>query len=139
VIRQVYVCIMNTMYYIVDSDKSFEQACTDLEAAVARHGFGLQHIHDLGNTLRSKGLDFTEQVRVFEICNPGYAQLVMGADMRLNMALPCRISVYTEQGITRLGMIHPQGMLEMLSDNMVAREVAGEVEAKTRLMIDEAR
>ena len=34
------------MYYIVTTDKSFDQASADLEAAVKRHGFGVLHIHD---------------------------------------------------------------------------------------------
>jgi uncharacterized protein (DUF302 family) len=43
------------MYYIVETDKSFDQASTDLAAAVVRHGFGVLHVHDLGGTLRGKG------------------------------------------------------------------------------------
>ena len=32
------------MYYIVETVKSFEQAATDLDAAVKKHGFGVLHI-----------------------------------------------------------------------------------------------
>ncbi len=103
------------MYYIVESSKTFEQAATDLEAAVKRNEFGVLHIHDLGNTLRSKGIAFAEQCKVFEVCNPKQAGKVLASDMRLNMALPCRISVYTEQGKTRIGMIKPVPMLAALS------------------------
>lgn len=132
---------MNTesMYYIAESDKTFEQAATDLEVAVKRHEFGVLHIHDLGNTLRSKGVDFTGQCKVFEICNPAQAAKVLSSDMRINMALPCRISVYTEQGKTRIGMIRPMPMLAALSQDATLAEVAQQVEAKTRQMIDEAR
>ena len=73
------------MYYIVDSAKSFDQAATDLEAAVKRHGFGVLHVHNLGATLRGKGIDFPEQCKVFEVCNPGQAARVLAADMRLNL------------------------------------------------------
>lgn len=133
--------IMNTesMYYIAESGKTFEQAATDLEAAVKRHEFGVLHIHDLGNTLRSKGVDFAGQCKVFEICNPAQAAKVLSSDMRINMALPCRISVYTEQGKTRIGMIRPMPMLAALSQDATLAEVAQQVEAKTRQMIDEAR
>lgn len=133
--------IMNTesMYYIAGSDKTFEQAATDLEAAVKRHEFGVLHIHDLGNTLRSKGVDFTGQCKVFEVCNPAQAAKVLSSDMRINMALPCRISVYTEQDKTRIGMIRPMPMLAALSQDATLVEVAQQVEAKTRQMIDEAR
>jgi len=60
---------------------------------------------DLGATLRSKGLAFDEECKVFEVCNPGQAAKVLSIDMRLNMALSCRISVFTEKGKTKLGLI----------------------------------
>jgi uncharacterized protein (DUF302 family) len=127
------------MYYIVESDKSFDQAATDLEAAVKRNDFGVLHIHDLGSTLRSKGIAFAENCKVFEVCNPGQAGKVLATDMRLNMALPCRISVYTEQGKTMIGMIKPVPMLAALSQDASLVKVAQEVEARTKKMMDEAR
>lgn len=127
------------MYYIVDTPKSFEQASADLEAAVKRHQFGVLHVHDLGNTLRGKGVAFKDECKVFEVCNPGQAAKVMGLDMRLNMALPCRISVYTEQGQTRIGLIKPAAMLAGLSQDATLLQIANEVEAQTLQMVDEAK
>ncbi len=127
------------MYYIVESDKPFARAVEDLQEAVVRNGFGVLHVHDLGTTLRSKGVDFGEECKVFEVCNPVQAGRVLTADMRLNMALPCRISVYTEGGKTRIGMIKPAQMLSGLSDDPELRDVADEVEIKTARMIDEAK
>ena len=127
------------MYYVVETGKSFEQAAADLDAAVKRNGFGVLHVHDLGNTLRGKGIEFAEQCRVFEVCNPQQAAKVLATDMRLNMALPCRISVYTENGATCIGMIQPAAMLSALSPDPLLAQVAQEVEAKTRQMIDEAK
>lgn len=127
------------MYYIVESNKSFEQAAEDLESAVTRHGFGVLHVHDLGGTLRTKGVDFAEQCKVFEVCNPIQAAKVLATDMRLNMALPCRISVFTENGQTKVGLIKPEQMLSSLSDDPALVEVAHEVEEKTIQMVDEAK
>jgi len=127
------------MYYIVETNKSFEQAAEDLDAAVKRNKFGVLHVHDIGNTLRGKGIEFVNQCRVFEVCNPVQASKVMAADMRLNMALPCRISVYTEAGKTFIGMIKPSGILASLSQEPSLASVAHEVEDKTILMIDEAK
>ena len=127
------------MYYIVTSAKTFERAAADLDAAVKRNGFGVLHVHDLGGTLRGKGLDFGNECRVFEVCNPAQAAKVLGADMRLNMALPCRICVYTESGRTHIGLIRPVPMLAALSDDPALRSVAAEVEAATIRMVDEAR
>lgn len=127
------------MYYIVETDKPFEQAANDLDAAVKRNGFGVLHVHDLGNTLRGKGVDFGGECKVFEVCNPEQAARVLATDMRLNMALPCRISVYTDHGKTYIGLIRPVQMLSDLSDDPDLRGVAAEVEKKTIGMIDEAR
>lgn len=127
------------MYYIVETGKTFSQAATDLEAAVLRHQFGVLHVHDLGATLRSKGIAFKEECKVFEVCNPAQAAKVLATDMRLNMALPCRISVYTQDGKTRIGLIKPVPMLLALSDDPALVQVATEVEDKTIRMVDEAK
>ncbi len=127
------------MYYIVETQKSFSQATKDLEAAVLHHGFGVLHIHDLGTTLRSKDIAFEEECRIFEVCNPGQAAKVLATDMRLNMALPCRISVFTEKGKTKIGMIKPAQMLSSLSQAIGLTQVAQEVEAKTIQMVEEAK
>ena len=126
------------MYYIVDTSKSFDEAANDLESAVKNHGFGVLHIHDLGATLRSKGIEFKEQCKVFEVCNPVQAAKVLSTDMRLNMALPCRISVYTENDQTKIGLIKPVQMLAALSQDPGLIQVAKEVEEKTIRMIDDA-
>jgi uncharacterized protein (DUF302 family) len=127
------------MYYIVETEKSFDEASEDLDLAVKRHGFGVLHVHDLGSTLRSKGIDFEENCKVFEVCNPAQAAKVLSTDMRLNMALPCRISVFTDKGKTKIGLIKPVQMLSALSQEASLVQVSEEVEAKTIQMIDEAK
>ena len=127
------------MYYIVETDKSFDQASTDLDSAVKRLGFGVLHVHDLGATLRSKGIAFEEDCKIFEVCNPVQAAKVLATDMRLNMALPCRISVFTERGKTKIGLIKPVQMLSALSQDAALAQIAKEVEAKTIEMVDEAK
>ena len=127
------------MYYIVETEKTFNQAAADLESAVVRHGFGVLHVHDLGTTLRSKGIAFDEECKVFEVCNPAQAAKVLSTDMRLNMALPCRISVFTEKGKSKIGLIKPAQMLSTLSRDAGLAQVAKEVEEKTIQMVDDAK
>ena len=127
------------MYYLVETGKSFDRAVEDLEHAVKRLGFGVLHVHDLAATLRGKGIAFEEQCKVFEVCNPQQAARVLAADMRLNMALPCRVSVFTDNGNTKIGLIKPVQMLAALSQDPALLQVAREVEAKTIQMVDEAK
>lgn len=127
------------MRYVVDTEKTAEQAVADLKAAVERHGFGVLHVHDLKSTFASKGFDFPHECQILEVCNPQQAINVLSEDMGLNIALPCRISVYEEGGHTKIGMAKPTEMLEALSDSPVLKQIAEEVEAKTMQMIDDAR
>lgn len=127
------------MYYTVETEKSFDQAVSDLERTVADNKFGVLHIHNIGDTLRGKGIAFDKECKVFEVCNPGHAVNVLATDMRLNMALPCRISVYTEDGTTKIGFIKPEPMLEALSDDAGLLEIAKEVEQTMTKMVDEAK
>jgi uncharacterized protein (DUF302 family) len=127
------------VYYIVETAKSFDQASADLEAAVIRNGFGVLHVHDLGATLRGKGIAFDDQCKVFEVCNPVQAAKVLSTDMRLNMVLPCRISVFTTNGKTHIGLIKPVQMLSALSQVAALTQIARDVEDKTIRMVDEAK
>jgi len=127
------------MYYIIESNKSFSKVAADLESASVHNGFGVLHVHDLGNTLRNKGIEFNEECKVFEVCNPVQAAKVLAVDMRLNMALPCRISVYTEQGKTKIGLIRPAQMLSALSQDPVLADVAKAVEEKIIKIVNETK
>jgi len=125
--------------YVVASAKSVDQAQQDVTAAAQERKFGVLHAYDLKQTLAGKGFQLEPEVRVLEICSPAHADKVLKAEVAMNMALPCRISVWQEAGSTRIGMIRPKAMLEMLTETPVLRQVADEVERLMVEMIDEAR
>lgn len=126
------------MRYIKTTTKSVDQATQDLEAAVLRHQFGVLHVHNLKETMNKKGVAFDNDCRILEVCNPHQAKKVLTEDMTINMALPCRLSVWSEQGITHIGMLRPTLLLKMFSDSAALAAVAEEVEAATKAMIEEA-
>ncbi len=125
------------MKYIRETEKSVGHALENLKASVARNNFGVLHVYDLKATLADKGVDLAEECHILEICNPMRAKEVLDADISMNMALPCRVSVYSENGKTKIGMIRPKAMLEMLSDDPGLAKVATEVEATMIKIIDE--
>jgi protocatechuate 4,5-dioxygenase alpha subunit len=126
------------MYYIVDSKKSVNEAARDLDASVKRHNFGVLHVYDLKATLKSKGIELPSECRIFEVCNPQQAAAVLAADMNLSMMLPCRISVFEEDGRTKIGTMRPTQLLASLSDDPGLMEIACTVENAIKSMIDEA-
>lgn len=126
------------MKYIISSAKSVEQAALDLEVAVKAHNFGVLHRLNLQQTLHNKGVALANECYVFDVCNPHKAKEVLDVDMSMNLALPCRISVYSQQQQTYIGMISPKAMLAMLSDSATLAAAASDVESTLKTIIDEA-
>jgi uncharacterized protein (DUF302 family) len=56
--------------------------------------------------------------------------------MALNMALPCRISVYEDGGQTFVGMIPPTDILGLVSEDPRIAPAAREVEVAMEAIID---
>lgn len=126
------------MKYIVTTEKSIDQAVADLETATAAHKFGVLHVYNLRATMESKGVDFDREVRVLEVCNPHHAKTALSADMEVNLALPCRISVWENEGIHYIGMLKPSVLLQTVSDAPL-EELASAVEETMIKIIEAAR
>ena len=127
------------MLYVVETSKDVETAARDLEAAVKRNKFGVLHVHNLQQTLKDKGVDFPNACKILEVCNPQRAMEVLTRSMSVNMALPCRISIYREKGKTKIGMVRPSALLALFPGAEALKDVAQEVERETIKMIDEAK
>ena len=127
------------MLHIVESSKPLDRVVKDLEAAVARHKFGVLGVHDLRAKMAEKGVEFARECRIFEVCNPHQAKKVLEANLEISTALPCRISVYEEGGVTKLATIKPSAMIELYGTPGL-QAVAKEVEATlTDIMAEAAR
>ena len=125
--------------YIAETTKSPAQAVTDLQAAVKQHGYGVLHIYDLKETLASKGFDLPNACHILDVCNPRQAVAVLTADMGMNIALPCRISVYQDGGKTLIGMVRPTVLLASLSRSENLKTIAAQVEKDTIAIIEASK
>ncbi len=125
------------MLFTVKTSKSIAVTAADLEAAVLANQFGVMHVHDLKQTMAKKGVEFSRECRVFEVCQPLQAKRVLEANMGVSTALPCRISVYEEDGKTVLATLRPTQLLAMF-DAPDLNSVASEVETTMFKIMREA-
>lgn len=125
------------MVHIVESRKPLDRVAKDLDEAVARHQFGVLGVHDLKATMAKKGVDFSPECRIFEVCNPHQAKKVLEANLEISAALPCRISLYEEGGVCKLATIKPTSLINLYSRPGL-RAVAQEVEATLEAIMAEA-
>ncbi len=130
---------MDEAKYVVESEKTVDQATESLKTAAKNHGFGILAVHDMTATLKKKGFDLSNQVRVFELCNPKSAYTVLSSEISLNMLLPCRISVYTVNGKTMIGMVRPTVLLGLLIDNKKLTKFVQDIEDSLVDVINESK
>ena len=50
--------------------RTSEEVDKRLREAAARHKFGVLHVHDLRQTLQSKGIELGSEYRAYDVCNP---------------------------------------------------------------------
>lgn len=124
------------MTYVRDTSKTVDTVQQALEEAAKAEGFGVLHVYDLRQVLTGKGFPQANECRVLEICSPAQADAVLGMDMALNMMLPCRVSVWEQDGRTHVGMVPPTELLGLVSQDPGVADAAREVEAAMRRMID---
>lgn len=125
------------MLHIVESKKPLERVAQDLEVAVVRNRFGVLGVHDLKETMAKKGVTFARECRIFEVCNPHQAKKVLETNLEISTALPCRISLYEDGGVTKLATIRPTAMIALYSSPEL-KGVAEEVEAALNQIMAEA-
>lgn len=125
------------MLYTRESRKSIGEVGKALEEASAKRKFGVLTVHDLKQTMKKKGVDFKMECRIYEVCNPQQAKKVLEADPQISTALPCRISVYEEDGKVKISTIKPTAQLAMFGRKDL-ESVAKEVEDTIIAIIDEA-
>ena len=127
------------MRYIVQSSKSVKEVAKSLQAGIIANGFGILYTHNLEEALQEKGIELGEACCIFEICNPKLAKEVLSRDMSMNMLLPCRISVYTDQGITHIGMIKPSTLMHDSEHSQELLLIADIIEAMAKEIIDNSQ
>ena len=125
------------MLYVKESKRSIDDIGKILEEAAKKRKFGVLTIHNLKETMKSKGVDFQKECRIFEVCNPHQAKKVLEADTEISTALPCRISVYEDEGKMKIATIRPTAQLAMFGRTDL-KSVAEEVEKTIVEIVDEA-
>jgi uncharacterized protein (DUF302 family) len=110
----------------VSTDKTVTETATALQAAVQANHFGVMQVHNLKETMAKKGVEFSPECLIFEVCQPQQAKKVLEQNMSVSTALPCRISIYKEGSKTILATLKPTTLLTMFNTPQlegVAREV----------------
>jgi len=125
------------MLHTIQSTKTIDEVGRRLEEAAKKRQFGVLTVHNLKETMKKKGVDFEKECRIYEVCNPHQAKKILEADTEISTALPCRISIYEDQGQVKIATIKPTAQLGMFGRKDL-EPIAEEVEEAIIQMMDEA-
>lgn len=125
------------MLFKLTTSKTVTEAAAALQNAVVANHFGVMQVHNLKETMAKKGVQFGHECLIYEVCQPQQAKKVLEANMSLSTALPCRISIYEEDGKTIMATLKPTSLIAMFNESQLV-EVAKEVEDTIVKIMQEA-
>jgi len=110
--------------HTVKTEKSIDNAITDLTENLKEIGFGVLETLDFKKILTDKGLEFADNYKLMEVCNPNLAKQVLEANPDLGLLLPCTIAVYQKNNENFISLARPTSLLSMVSDDNL--KISGE-------------
>lgn len=125
--------------FVLSSSKPFETVLADLEAAVRANRFGVLHTYNPKEVLASKGVQLDKNIRIFEVCNPQTAKIILEENPAFSCGVPCRISVWElPGGSVQVGMTHPGMALAPFDPENRLQPLLEEIDGNLRKIIREA-
>ena len=117
-------------------DKPFDQAITDVTAALQAEGFGVLTTIDVKATLKKKlDVDFRPYT-ILGACNPQFAYKALQAEDKIGTMLPCNVLVQqTADGKVEVSAVDPIASMAAI-ENAELGAIAGEVQGLIKGVID---
>ncbi|WP_428325588.1 DUF302 domain-containing protein [Nitrosopumilus sp.] len=103
--------------HTVKTQKNIDDVINTLTEDLKEIGFGVLETLDFKKILSEKGLEFADNYRLMEVCNPNLAKQVLEANPDLGLLLPCTIAVYQKDKENYISLARPTSLLSMASEN----------------------
>ncbi|MFY3792163.1 DUF302 domain-containing protein [Ureibacillus sp. MALMAid1270] len=104
-------------HYTVITNKTIDEAIASIEENLKENKFGVLWQLNLTETLQKKGVDsYRNPYRILEVCNPVEAARVLERNPLVGYFLPCKITVYEDEGNTKIGLPKPTAMISLIND-----------------------
>ena len=93
------------MIYKTTTNYPSQTVKAQMEAKAKEVGFGVLGSYNFKEILHKKGFEIERDVTLFELCNPVAVHEALNSVVEISVYLPCRVSVYEEDGKTVLATI----------------------------------
>jgi uncharacterized protein (DUF302 family) len=101
------------MVYSVTTTIDMKTIKDEIASKAKDVGFGILNSYEFKKILHDKGFPIEKEIIVFELCNPEGAQQALNYMSDISVYLPCRISLYENNGMVTLSSIGLEEIVNM--------------------------
>lgn len=124
--------------YTVKTQKSTEKIIQDISDHLSEIKFGILGTLDFKEIFSKKGIEYPNQYKLLEVCNPQAAKQALDSDPNIGLLLPCTIAVYEKDGSNFISLARPTSLLS-ISSNQELLEMGKEIEEQLIQVIDKVK
>ncbi len=124
--------------YTTKTGKTIDRTIEDITTSLKEIGFGVLGILDFKAILQKKGLDYKEEYRLLEVCNPGAAKQALESNPEIGLLLPCTIAVYQKDKENFISLARPTALLANIKDSRLDK-MGTEIEQKLVEVIEKIK
>src|SRR3989344_1828954 len=118
--------------YIVETEKSFDEAVISVRKAVENKGWTIFQVYDYKEILAVKGFK-QKPLKIIEICSGKYANQFLNKNMLASLCMPCKINVLEENGKVKIAGMKPTMISQFFPE--ISEEESEEVEKEIREIV----
>lgn len=122
------------MFVVYESKFDFDKTVNTIMESAEDHMWSVQHSYDIQASLDKHGYT-VQPVKVFSLCKPEHASkiLVSGEERIVSALMPCRISVYEDDGTVYVSMLN-SGLFSRFLGKKV-KDVMGEASSENKMIL----
>jgi uncharacterized protein (DUF302 family) len=102
------------------SDKNLDEIIMSAPSLAQERKWGVLGEHDIKARLAEKGHPIDREVRVLEVCSPSFAKKAIEANVAISVFMPCRITIWEENGKRVISTVKPTVLLQMAQNEELA-------------------
>lgn len=94
--------------------KTFEEALESIKVQLKERKFGVLWELNFKDKMAEHGIEFENNFKILEVCNPQKANQVLSAHLDVGYFLPCKMVVYEKNQEVFIGTAKPEVLLGMM-------------------------
>lgn len=124
--------------YTVKTQKAMNDVIEEITSNLTKIKFGVLGTLDFKEIFAKKGIDFPNEYKLLEVCNPVAAKQALDSDPNIGLLLPCTIAIYEKNDENYISLARPTVLLSV-AQNTGLEAMGKEIESKLIKVIDDSK